>query len=332
MKNNLSRKPMVIVDLFAGRWVQTRIGHEDYNLRPSYYDGRFYGYCPPHGGLDITRLGASSKDEFIDGVVVVYTQKRAGSADREIIAFTDDARVYREKKIEPKLRRKIIEDGEEIDCAYCVVSDTLYDLKGYSSKFIIRTSTINPYLFRGQRCYKGTYPTLDKEVIQYLQRYLDDVIDDDSLVFQRVIQEEDVSPKDSSSNWADEPQYVISGGSKAVSKSARTSKLALIHAGFKCAVSASHTTFQTAKGVQYMEGHHLIPCTFSNSTRFWEERKRNIDCEENIVCICPTCHRRVHFGSQAEKESVLKTLYVSQIKRLESVGLGLSLEELLNLY
>lgn len=332
---DLSQKPMVIVDLNAGRWVLTKIGHECYNLEPNETDSRFYGYCPPYGGLDISRLvdSLSPDAEYVDGVVVVYTQKVKGSADREIIAFTDNARVYREKKTEPKLRRKILEDGKEIDCAFSVVSENLYDLRDYPSKHIIHTSTYNPYLFRGQRCYKGTYPALDRDVVDFLRRYLDNVSDEDSLVFQHIIQEENVSPEERlSESWADEPHYSVSGGSKAVMKNAHTSKLALLHAGFCCAADNKHTTFQTTRGVQYMEGHHLIPCTYGNATRFWEERERNIDCEENIVCLCPTCHRRVHFGSNAEKEAILRVLYNHQIKRLESIGLGLKFEELLNLY
>ena len=81
-----------------------------------------------------------------------------------------------------------------------------------------------------------------------------------------------------------------------------------------------------------MEGHHLIPCTCSNASRIWKQRKRNIDCKENIVCLCPTCHRRVHFGSNEEKKSILHTLYKHQIKKLKSVGLELSFDDLLDLY
>lgn len=333
MGTDLSNKPFVIVDLYAGRWVMSKIGHECFNLEPNQVDGKYYGYCPPYGSMDITRLGAKPNDGYIDGVMVIYSQKVPGSSNREIIAFTDNARVYRQKIVDPKLDRKIPEDGKEIDCSYCIVSENLYDLKDYPVKYIIRSSEYSSSLFRGQRVFKGKHGGLDEEVIAYLERYLNDVRDEDSLVFQRFIQEETVSASESSSDsWANEPQYVVSGGSKAVSKNAHTSKLALLHADYKCAGNPSHSTFQTAKGVSYMEGHHLIPCTYSNATRFWEERSRNIDCEENIVCICPTCHRQVHFGSKTEKESILKVLYNHQISRLKSVGLDLSFDELMSLY
>ena len=333
MKTDLSKKPLVLVDLNAGRWVKTKTGHECYNLIPCELDGRYYGYCPPHGGLNIQRLGASKDDSCIGEVVVVYTQKVKGSSDREIIAFTDDALILSEPVVEPELDRVIIEDGEEVHCSYCITSDNLYNLSDYPVKHIIKTAKYNPYLFRGQRVYKGTEPELDKEVINYLEKYLDDVKDEDSLVFQRLIQEEKVSDKEqNSNNWAKEPQSTVAGGSKAIVKDAHVSKLALLHAGYQCTVDPSHKTFMTTRGVPYMEGHHLIPCTYSNAIEFWDNYKRNIDCEENIVCVCPTCHRRVHFGSKEEKEQILKVLYSRQHDKLKSVGIDITLSDLMKYY
>lgn len=311
----------------------TKIGHEFFNLEPNRIDGRYYGYCPPYGRLNITRLGANRKDEFVDNVLVIYTKKVRGSSSREVIAFTDNARVFRQVITNPELERNILQEGKIVDCSYGIVSDNLYDLKEYPEKFIIHSSKYSRSLFRGQRVYKGSYPDLDKKVIAFLERYLDAISDEDSLVFQRRVQEESVSSTESSSNtWSLQPQYVLAGGSKAVSKNAHTSKLSLLHSGFKCAIDHSHSTFQTARGVQYMEGHHLIPCTYQNATRFWDERKRNIDCEEIIVCLCPTCHRQVHFGSTEEKKAILKVLHKKQIMKLKSVGLGITFEELINLY
>lgn len=81
-----------------------------------------------------------------------------------------------------------------------------------------------------------------------------------------------------------------------------------------------------------MEGHHLIPCTSSNAELFWSKFKRNIDCVENIICLCPTCHRRIHFGSKEERDTIIKSLYQKQISSLKAVGLDIAFEELLALY
>lgn len=103
-------------------------------------------------------------------------------------------------------------------------------------------------------------------------------------------------------------------------------------ANFKCVFDDRHKTFLTGKGIPYMEGHHLIPCTVSNMEHFWSKYGRNIDCVENIICLCPTCHRRIHFGSGEEKDAIIKSLYKKQISSLRAVGLDISIEELLALY
>ena len=79
-----------------------------------------------------------------------------------------------------------------------------------------------------------------------------------------------------------------------------------------------------------MEAHHLIPCTVSNSQRF--QKKSKLDREENIVCICPNCHRAIHYGNVEIQEKYLRILYNKQKDKLDGVGLKLSFEELLNLY
>ena len=81
-----------------------------------------------------------------------------------------------------------------------------------------------------------------------------------------------------------------------------------------------------------MEGHHLIPCTYSNAKFYWEKHGINIDCENNIVSLCPTCHRQIHFGSKEEKKIIIQKLYKIKAQKLEEVGINLSLNDLMDLY
>jgi len=130
-------------------------------------------------------------------------------------------------------------------------------------KFIIEISKYNTYMFRQQRFFKGKYISLDKKIISYLEKYLEN------------------------------------------------------NSNFLCEADPSHQTFMTSKGVPYMEGHHLIPCTAKNAKTFWKRVGKSIDCVENIVCLCPTCHRKIHFGSEAEKRSIIKLLYNKQHSKLK---------------
>lgn len=86
------------------------------------------------------------------------------------------------------------------------------------------------------------------------------------------------------------------------------------------------------KKVKPIGRHHLIPCTAGNAEKYWGRFGCNIDCVENIVALCPICHCRIHFGSEAERLNVIEKLYKIQKQSLESVGINISLDELKTLY
>ncbi|MBY0001439.1 HNH endonuclease [Priestia aryabhattai] len=51
-----------------------------------------------------------------------------------------------------------------------------------------------------------------------------------------------------------------------------------------------------------MEAHHLIPMKKQN------DYQNSIDVDGNIICLCPTCHRKIHVGNNNKKE-LIKLLY-----------------------
>ena len=81
-----------------------------------------------------------------------------------------------------------------------------------------------------------------------------------------------------------------------------------------------------------MEGHHLICCTVKISQEIWKKYNRNIDTEANIVSLCPTCHRQIHFGNKDEKSKIIETLYNKRYKDLKKIGIDITLEELEKIY
>lgn len=119
---------------------------------------------------------------------------------------------------------------------------------------------------------------------------------------------------------------------ESVKKNPSLAKAVIAESGYKCIIDGNHETFKNPKGEQYMEGHHLIPCTPLNAQNFEDKDGKNIDCIENIVSICPTCHRAVHFGDDSTKEVLIKTLYAKQKQQLEKAGLRITEIELLDIY
>lgn len=333
MNTILKDKPFIVIDMNSGSYVKEEVGHEVFNLSRHPHDGRYHGYCPPNDHININKLGAKQSDENICGVLVIYVQKIKSKSDREIIAFCDNATVHRSTHERLSLQRNLSKDKKNIRCTYSIESDYLCDLTNVDKKFIIKIADYNVYMFRMQRFFKGTYPELDKKIIKYLEGYLYEKELDDDFTFQEEVQNEDLSSGKKLINTSEvEPQYSIDNGSKTVKKNSRISKQALECANYACSFDKEHKTFTTPKNIPYMEGHHLIPCTSSNAERFWKEQHRNIDCEENIVCICPTCHRCIHFGAKEEKNRIIKRLYEIQEPKFKQAGLNIKLKELLDLY
>lgn len=93
-------------------------------------------------------------------------------------------------------------------------------------------------------------------------------------------------------------------------------------AGYKCEINSNHKTF-TAKrtGKPYMEGHHALPMKYQN--RF----QNSLDIYANVICLCPTCHRRLHYGVESEKMNVVDKIYYDRSDRLAASGIKIGKEE-----
>lgn len=328
----INPQKMMVVDLFSGRYTQNKEGHEYFNLKRN-RDGMYYGYCPPKDTTDICKLGAKKKDQYVDGVLIIYTKKLKGSSNREIIAFCTNARVYRKRRFDKSLGREV--EGDT--ASYTIVSDNMRKITDNDEKFIIYIKKFNSWMFRRQRYYSRQYPQLDIEMISYIFRIISNYqrllfVDDDS--FQMEVNDADISKcGDYAEANKEAPTYIGDKKSKMVAKKIGVSKRALINAGFKCELNPKHKTFITRNNLPYMEGHHLIPCTPDNTDEFWNGNcHRNIDCVENVVCLCPTCHRELHYGKWEDKKEKIERLYNERKERLEKAGIKIGLEEMMGKY
>lgn len=101
---------------------------------------------------------------------------------------------------------------------------------------------------------------------------------------------------------------------------------ALDGAHHKCEHNSAHETFiRAATDKPYMEGHHLIPMKFQD--RF----DCSIDVYANVVCLCPICHRLLHYGRKKDKEYLSEELFEQRMDRLVVSGIDISKKEFLNL-
>lgn len=107
----------------------------------------------------------------------------------------------------------------------------------------------------------------------------------------------------------------------------RISKTVIERAGYKCQIDDKHMTFYATNNILFTEAHHLIPMSFQD-----DFLPINLDRKENIISLCPTCHRAIHLGNNDEKEKRLKILFEVKQKELKNVKLEIDFKRLIDLY
>lgn len=91
-----------------------------------------------------------------------------------------------------------------------------------------------------------------------------------------------------------------------------------------CEADPAHETFpQAATGRPYMEGHHLVPLHWQR-----EFPKASLDCFANIVCLCPTCHRLLHYAEDRTRSRVFDELFEKRGERLAKSGIDATRSDL----
>ncbi|MDR0846146.1 MAG: HNH endonuclease [Lactobacillales bacterium] len=92
-------------------------------------------------------------------------------------------------------------------------------------------------------------------------------------------------------------------------------------------MNEGHETFVAhSSGKPYMEAHHLVPISYQPLF------EHGIDVVENISCLCPCCHRLLHYGTPVVRDSVVESLFDKQAGGFERVGIEITKKELKTLY
>jgi len=93
-------------------------------------------------------------------------------------------------------------------------------------------------------------------------------------------------------------------------------------AGYSCEMNSAHKTFITeSTNKPYMEGHHALPMSAQ------EAFPVSLDVYANIVCLCPICHRKIHYGLKDERADMIRRIYDQRSTRLANSGISISKED-----
>lgn len=96
---------------------------------------------------------------------------------------------------------------------------------------------------------------------------------------------------------------------------------------YKCEFNSEHKTFiSEISNKQYVEAHHLIPM------KYQELFFKPLDVPENIVALCPNCHRAIHYAVPEIKNQLISFLFNKRKFYLKNEGINISLDKLLEMY
>lgn len=80
------------------------------------------------------------------------------------------------------------------------------------------------------------------------------------------------------------------------------------------------TALEVIINLRYL-GHHAIPIKEQGHFDV------SLDVYANIICLCPICHRLLHYGVNEDKQKILSKVYHDRAERLAKSGIKLSKEE-----
>lgn len=110
-------------------------------------------------------------------------------------------------------------------------------------------------------------------------------------------------------------------------RSQAESFIAKQRSNYTCEMSDSHITFLTEHHQKpYVESHHLIPMAAQDYFDY------TIDFAHNIVTLCPTCHRKIHYAQPEQKKEMLQFLFEKRKAHYSTYGISITEDVLFSFY
>lgn len=165
------------------------------------------------------------------------------------------------------------------------------------------------------------------DALNYINSFLSFIYDeDDDELYQADIQDA-ISTSSSNDKVELKKDIVKQDGCEYYPRNPSIAKFALQHANYNCELNNEHKTFiSNNSSNNYVEAHHLIPLALHSEFNYC------LDVPANIIALCPNCHRMLHSGIKENINEALKLLHEGRKRRLESVGINATLDELQYIY
>lgn len=310
---------------FSTNWKFVQEEGFGYELLNFFDDGGFYyGFMEMNGkNLALNRIDSSCEDSYIDNVLVVWTS-RSPEGKKTIVGYYKNATIF------AKMQTRVSNEKypwfyikAEVEDSYLIpLEERTFEFPKKQANQPGRSSV-----------WYGGDDHLKIAIIDYIESLENKRIHYKKA--RRIVEDDDtfgvISTNDIDKDVGVEPEYVpapkpekIYGSTASFKRSEAKAKRSLILAKYKCDLDSSHQSFITKNGKPYMEAHHLIPLNAQ------DDFEHSLDVDANIVCLCPNCHRKLHFGEDISSD--LLKLYLLRKNVLEASGLYVTFEELKRIY
>lgn len=104
-------------------------------------------------------------------------------------------------------------------------------------------------------------------------------------------------------------------------------KAALERENYTCELCGTRNTFADRNNEEHFEGHHLIMYNPTVQRRF----RLCLDHPDNIICLCPTCHSKIHNSQEEETKQMLIKLFSKHNGLLKTYAIK-GLKDIINDY
>jgi len=171
------------------------------------------------------------------------------------------------------------------------------------------------------------------ERAQVVSTYVDEGGDEtDYLEKVDTINESNINEDISQDAYKVEPNFGTNGtNSRRYRTNPLLGKIAIKKSYYQCQRDCDHETFiSKSTNKNYMEAHHLVPVCFQKD--IWDKYHINIDCVENLVSLCPNCHKAFHYGDNRTKSIIIEAMYRVCYPRFKAIRFNISVDEIKKLY
>ncbi len=129
-------------------------------------------------------------------------------------------------------------------------------------------------------------------------------VDNEDLEYQEIIENSLITKKPFDISPKGRIKKINSNGRIIYQRDPRLAVNRLILSNFKCEIDPSHLTFLAQKtNLPFFEAHHLIPMRYQNLFT------TPLDNLNNIICLCPNCHRAMHHAVINYKYQLVSQIY-----------------------